>query len=112
MDRDFIARNQIVERYISGRLPIKGASGMSATAAEADVVRPAVDAMGSIVRDDDAAGALAAAVGVRVAAVLLDLAGGGAGMAALGAGAAEGGVVAEPVAWPRSATGPRGPVVF
>ncbi len=26
MDRDFIARNQIVERYISGRLPIKGAT--------------------------------------------------------------------------------------
>jgi hypothetical protein len=25
MDRDFIARNQIVERYISGRLPLKGA---------------------------------------------------------------------------------------
>jgi hypothetical protein len=24
MDRDFIARNQIVERYLSGRLPIKG----------------------------------------------------------------------------------------
>lgn len=26
MDRDFIARNQIVERYISGKLPIKGAT--------------------------------------------------------------------------------------
>jgi hypothetical protein len=26
MDRDFIVRNQIVERYISGRLPIKGAT--------------------------------------------------------------------------------------
>ncbi|HTT01293.1 MAG TPA: hypothetical protein VMG11_04325 [Steroidobacteraceae bacterium] len=26
MDRDFIARNQIVERYFSGRLPIKGAT--------------------------------------------------------------------------------------
>jgi hypothetical protein len=26
MDRDFIARNQIVERYLSGRLPIKGAT--------------------------------------------------------------------------------------
>lgn len=26
MDRDFIARNQIVERYLSGRLPVKGAS--------------------------------------------------------------------------------------
>jgi hypothetical protein len=26
MDRDFIARNQIVERYISGRLPVKGAT--------------------------------------------------------------------------------------
>jgi hypothetical protein len=26
MDRDFIARNQIVERYISGRLPLKGAT--------------------------------------------------------------------------------------
>jgi hypothetical protein len=26
MDRDFIARNQIVERYLSGKLPIKGAS--------------------------------------------------------------------------------------
>jgi hypothetical protein len=25
MDRDFIARNQIVERYIGGRLPLKGA---------------------------------------------------------------------------------------
>jgi hypothetical protein len=25
MDRDFIARNQIVERYIAGRLPLKGA---------------------------------------------------------------------------------------
>jgi hypothetical protein len=25
MDRDFITRNQIVERYISGRLPLKGA---------------------------------------------------------------------------------------
>jgi hypothetical protein len=25
MDRDFIARNQIVERYLSGRLPLKGA---------------------------------------------------------------------------------------
>jgi hypothetical protein len=26
MDRDFIARNQIVERYLSGKLPIKGAT--------------------------------------------------------------------------------------
>ena len=26
MDRDFIARNQVVERYISGRLPVKGAT--------------------------------------------------------------------------------------
>jgi hypothetical protein len=26
MDRDFIARNQVVERYISGRLPLKGAA--------------------------------------------------------------------------------------
>ena len=26
MDRDFIARNQIVERYLSGRLPLKGAT--------------------------------------------------------------------------------------
>lgn len=26
MDRDFIARNQIVERYISGRLPLRGAT--------------------------------------------------------------------------------------
>ena len=26
MDRDFIARNQVVERYISGRLPLKGAT--------------------------------------------------------------------------------------
>ncbi len=26
MDRDFILRNQIVERYISGKLPIKGAT--------------------------------------------------------------------------------------
>lgn len=26
MDRDFIVRNQIVERYISGRLPLKGAT--------------------------------------------------------------------------------------
>jgi hypothetical protein len=26
MDRDFIARNQIVERYLSGRLPVKGAA--------------------------------------------------------------------------------------
>jgi hypothetical protein len=26
MDRDFIGRNQVVERYLSGRLPIKGAS--------------------------------------------------------------------------------------
>ncbi|HEY8510134.1 MAG TPA: hypothetical protein VIL32_17380 [Steroidobacteraceae bacterium] len=26
MDRDFIVRNQIVERYLSGRLPIKGAT--------------------------------------------------------------------------------------
>src|ERR1700691_2100718 len=25
MDRDFIARNQIVERYIGGKLPLKGA---------------------------------------------------------------------------------------
>jgi hypothetical protein len=26
MDRDFIARNQIIERYLSGRLPLKGAT--------------------------------------------------------------------------------------
>lgn len=26
MDRDYIARNQVVERYLSGRLPIKGAT--------------------------------------------------------------------------------------
>lgn len=26
MDRDFIARNQVVERYLSGKLPIKGAT--------------------------------------------------------------------------------------
>jgi hypothetical protein len=26
MDRDFIARNQIIERYISGKLPVKGAT--------------------------------------------------------------------------------------
>jgi hypothetical protein len=26
MDRDFIARNQVVERYLSGRLPVKGAT--------------------------------------------------------------------------------------
>ena len=26
MDRDFIARNQVVERYVSGRLPVKGAT--------------------------------------------------------------------------------------
>src|SRR5687768_15586816 len=26
MDRDFIAQNQIVERYLSGKLPIKGAT--------------------------------------------------------------------------------------
>jgi len=26
MDRDFVARNQVVERYLSGRLPIKGAT--------------------------------------------------------------------------------------
>jgi hypothetical protein len=26
MDRDFIARNQVVERYMSGRLPLKGAT--------------------------------------------------------------------------------------
>jgi hypothetical protein len=26
MDRDFIARNQVVERYLSGRLPLKGAA--------------------------------------------------------------------------------------
>jgi hypothetical protein len=26
MDRDFIARNQVVERYLSGKLPIKGAA--------------------------------------------------------------------------------------
>ena len=26
MDRDFIARNQIVERYLSGRLPLKAAT--------------------------------------------------------------------------------------
>jgi hypothetical protein len=26
MDRDFIARNQVVERYLSGRLPVKGAA--------------------------------------------------------------------------------------
>ncbi|HET7756333.1 MAG TPA: hypothetical protein VFK87_03670 [Steroidobacteraceae bacterium] len=27
MDRDFIARNQVVERYLSGRLPLKAATG-------------------------------------------------------------------------------------
>ncbi len=26
MDRDFVARNQVVERYLSGRLPLKGAT--------------------------------------------------------------------------------------
>src|SRR5580658_10338110 len=26
MDREFIARNQIVERYLAGKLPIKGAT--------------------------------------------------------------------------------------
>jgi hypothetical protein len=26
MDRDFIARNQVVERYLSGKLPVKGAT--------------------------------------------------------------------------------------
>ena len=26
MDRDFIARNQVVERYLSGRLPLKAAT--------------------------------------------------------------------------------------
>jgi hypothetical protein len=26
MDRDFVARNQVIERYLSGRLPIKGAT--------------------------------------------------------------------------------------
>ncbi len=26
MDRDFIARNQVIERYLAGRLPIKGAT--------------------------------------------------------------------------------------
>src|SRR5476651_1172879 len=26
MDRDFIVRNQIVERYLSGKLPVKGAT--------------------------------------------------------------------------------------
>src|SRR5246127_5503099 len=26
MDREFIARNQVVERYLSGRLPLKGAT--------------------------------------------------------------------------------------
>lgn len=26
MDRDFIARNQVVERYLTGRLPVKGAT--------------------------------------------------------------------------------------
>ncbi len=26
MDRDFIARNQIIERYLSGKLPVKGAT--------------------------------------------------------------------------------------
>src|SRR6266403_1869963 len=26
MDRDFVARNQVVERYLSGRLPVKGAT--------------------------------------------------------------------------------------
>jgi hypothetical protein len=34
MDRDFIARNQIVERYISGRLPIKGATEFERFCAE------------------------------------------------------------------------------
>jgi hypothetical protein len=34
MDRDFIARNQIVERYISGRLPLKGATDFEKFCAE------------------------------------------------------------------------------
>jgi hypothetical protein len=34
MDRDFIARNQIVERYLSGKLPIKGATEFERFCAE------------------------------------------------------------------------------
>jgi hypothetical protein len=34
MDRDFIARNQIVERYIAGRLPLKGAQDFERYCAE------------------------------------------------------------------------------
>ncbi len=34
MDRDFIARNQIVERYLSGRLPVKGATDFEKFCAE------------------------------------------------------------------------------
>jgi hypothetical protein len=34
MDRDFIARNQIVERYLSGKLPIKGATQFERFCAE------------------------------------------------------------------------------
>ena len=34
MDRDFIARNQVVERYLSGRLPIKGATDFERFARE------------------------------------------------------------------------------
>ena len=34
MDRDFIARNQIVERYIGGRLPLKGAQDFERYCAE------------------------------------------------------------------------------
>jgi hypothetical protein len=34
MDRDFIARNQVVERYLSGRLPLKGATDFERFCAE------------------------------------------------------------------------------
>jgi len=34
MDRDFIARNQVVERYLSGRLPLKGARDFELFCAE------------------------------------------------------------------------------
>jgi hypothetical protein len=34
MDRDFIARNQIVERYLAGRLPLKGAQDFERYCAE------------------------------------------------------------------------------
>ena len=34
MDRDFVARNQVVERYLSGRLPVKGATDFERFCAE------------------------------------------------------------------------------